>query len=243
MAFIHYRTQSIFLKAKERGEADKLFVVFTKEFGKIEVLGKAIRKINSKLRAGADNGCFSEISFIQGKTYKILTDTLLIESFNLFKKDIEKLKIFYKMADALDSLVGLEEPDIQIWKLLKKSLHILNIKKSDPEKTFIYFLWNLFLILGYSPELRHCPVCDKKLLPETFFFIPKEGGVVCWQCAKAIDGAKALITIGAVKILRLLTSSNSRKIIAREEDWKNLKEISELYLNFLKEELSKLKEK
>jgi len=46
--FLKYRTQGLIFKKEERGEADQLFTVFTRDFGKLEVLGKAIRKISSK---------------------------------------------------------------------------------------------------------------------------------------------------------------------------------------------------
>jgi len=38
--FTHYRTQGIFLKKEDRGEADQLFTIYTKDYGKLEILGK-----------------------------------------------------------------------------------------------------------------------------------------------------------------------------------------------------------
>lgn len=38
--FVHYRTQGIFLKKQDRGQADELFIIYTKDFGKLEILGK-----------------------------------------------------------------------------------------------------------------------------------------------------------------------------------------------------------
>ena len=52
--FIHYRTNGVMIKKKDLGEADQLFTIYTKDFGKLEILGKAIRKISSKLRSGAE---------------------------------------------------------------------------------------------------------------------------------------------------------------------------------------------
>ena len=54
--FFHYRTQCLILKKENQGEADQLFCVFCKNFGKLEILGKSIRKISSKLRQGAEIG-------------------------------------------------------------------------------------------------------------------------------------------------------------------------------------------
>lgn len=268
MPFTHYRTEGIFLKKEGRGEADQLFSIFTKDFGKLEILGRAIRKITSKLRAGSDLFYLSEIEFIQGKTHKTLTDAILIDKFKKIREDPERLNLVYQIAEVLNSLLGWEERDSAIWELLNESFQRLNnlkleirnsleIRNLKLEIIYYYFLWNLFSILGHKPELYSCPVCGEKLLPETFYFVPKEGGVVCWKCLKKIKEEPAFaeasankekkpmkeITVDTVKILRLFLSEDwgvLPRIKTTEETKRNLKEISELYLGFLKEEFSKM---
>jgi DNA repair protein RecO (recombination protein O) len=104
--FLHYRTLGIFLKKEDWAEADQLFTVYTKDFGKLEILGKAIRKISSKLRSGAEIFYLSEIEFIQGKTHKTLTDAILIEKFENLKNNLNKLKVAYEISQVLDNLVS-----------------------------------------------------------------------------------------------------------------------------------------
>ena len=101
-------------------EADQLFTVYTEDFGKIKVLGRAIRKINSKLRGGAGLFYLSEIEFIQGKTHKTLTDAILIDKFSNIRKDLGKLRIIYQIAAIIDKLVIKEEKDANIWELLSE---------------------------------------------------------------------------------------------------------------------------
>ncbi|GAI11232.1 unnamed protein product, partial [marine sediment metagenome] len=134
------------MKKEGRGEADQLFSIFTKDFGKLEILGRAIRKITSKLRAGSDLFYLSEIEFIQGKTYKTLTDAILIDTFKKIRKDPERLNLICQIADALDSLLGWEQRDSAIWELLNESFQRLNNLKL--EIVYYFFLWNLFSILG-----------------------------------------------------------------------------------------------
>ena len=248
--FTHYRTQGIFLKKEDRGEADQLFTIYTKDFGKLEILGKAIRKIKSKLRSGAELFYFSEIEFIQGKAYKTLTDAILIDKFKNLKENLQRLNQALQIADSLDSLTGKEEKDDAVWQLLVEAFQRLNTPHQNKvfegewklEIIYYYFLWNLFSLLGFKPELFSCPICRKKLLPETFYFVPKEGGVVCWRCLKKLSPEEKErvkeIRVDTVKILRIFLSKNWKilprlKIIKAER--KNLKEISELYLAFLKE--------
>jgi len=157
----HYRTKGFFIKKVDRGEADRLFTIYTKDFGKLEILGKAIRKIKSKLRGGADLFYLSEIEFIQGKTHKTLTDTILIENFSGIRKDLKRLKIAHQIANLLDNLVGLEEKDKQIWQLLLEAFQKLNSLRS--EIIYYYFFWNLVSVLGYQPQLQRDSLCGKKI--------------------------------------------------------------------------------
>jgi len=243
---IHYRTKGFFLTEVDRGESDKLFVVYTKDFGKLKILGRAIRKIKSKLRAGAREFCLSEIEFIQGKTHKTLTDTVLIDSFQSIRKDLEKLKVGFQISNALDKLVKDEEKDEKIWELLNKTFRRLAIsdkRQAIGDKIYYYFLWNLLSILGYQPELYECSSCGKELKPFQLYFSPEQGGVVCNVCAQRIkkeDSSAKLIEIkpAVVKILRIFLQKDwsvLSKLKVEEKDKELLETISKDYLSFVLE--------
>jgi len=225
MSHIHQRTEAVFLKKEDRGEADQVFTLFTKEFGKIKVLAKGIRKITSKLRSCSDLFYYSDIEFIQGKGYKTLTDSVLIKKF----KDYDNIDYYHELAWALDGLT--EEKDERIWNLL------LNPIEND--LSFYYSFWNLFSYLGYKPELYNCVLCQRKLLPETLFFVPKEGGICCWKCLE--DKEIIEITVGAIQALRLFLTEE-RDVLSKlkvcEEDKVNIKEVSFFYLAYLKNSIN-----
>lgn len=156
---VHYRTQGFFIRRTDRGEDSQLFTVYTKDFGKLRILGKAIRKIKSKLRSGAELFYLSDIEFIQGKSHKTLTDAILIDSFPAIKESPLKLRIIYKIAEILDDLAVKEEKDNQIWPLLKEVLDKLNspqFKIKYLPLLYYYFFWNFVSILGYEPKFEHC---------------------------------------------------------------------------------------
>lgn len=245
--FIHYRTRGFILKKVDRGEADQLFTIFTKDFGKLEILGKGIRKIFSKLKSGMELFNLSEIEFIQGKSQKTLTDAILIERFGELRHNLDKLQVAYKISEVLDSLVKGEEPDEKIWQLLSESLERLNDRKLKIENRklkifYYYFLWNLFSLLGYQPELYHCVYCQKKLLPEQLYFSPKEGGIICQKCGQNAK-LENKIRIEVVKILRIIVKGDWKTLMRlrmENEHFKSLEENSLNYTNFILEKNSKL---
>jgi len=244
-----YRAKGIFIKKQDQGEADQLLTVFTEQFGKIEVLGKGIRKITSKLRAGADVFYLSEIEFIQGRNHKTLTDALAIDKFSGLRESPNKVVFIKAIVASLNDFLTSQEKDEKIWQFIFNVFCSLNAQPlngaGDQSLFYHYSLWNFFAVLGYSPELHHCPMCSKKLLPETFFFVPSEGGVVCWQCFSANDlkrnGLWFPIKVDAVKTLRIWLSrdwAEAGKVSFGQEAQQNLWDISKNYLIFLQENVS-----
>ncbi len=191
--FVHYRTHGLILKRENRGEADQLLTIFTKDFGKLEILAKAIRKIASKLRAGAGIFYLSEIEFIQGKTYKTLTDALAVNKFQNLRKDLKRLAISYKVSQLFDDLVRGQEKDNKIWQLFSevfRRLDDLGFKISDLRLVYYYFFWNLLTILGYAPDFYHCVLCQKRLSSGQIYFSSGESGLICQSCLKSVKSIK-----------------------------------------------------
>lgn len=240
--FTHYRTQGFILKKADSGEVDRIFTFFTKDFGKLDLLAKAERKIKSKLRGGLELFYLSEIEFIQGKTHKTLTDTILINNFKKLRTDLKRLKIAYQISEVLNNLVKGEEPDKKIWQLLNETflrLNALEIRNWKLGILYHYFLWNFLSILGYQPELYHCSLCQKKLTPESIFFASKEGGLICGQCKKTIKSAKE-VSADTVKIIRLILKwdwPTLEKLKVEDEDLKQVSAVSRDYLSEILEQI------
>jgi DNA repair protein RecO (recombination protein O) len=240
--FIHYNTEGIILKKDDLREADQLFTVYTQDFGKLEVLGKAIRKIQSKLRSGADIFYLSKIEFIQGKNFKTLTDAILLDKFKNIRKDLKRLKVAYKISEILDNLIKDQEADEEIWELLLETFKRLDSEHAKDETTnpedlidkiYYYFFWNFLSILGYQLDLYRCLVCQKKLTPDALYFNQKEAGIVCSVCFKKMKNAQK-IEESTIKILRILYKKDwsiLKRLRLGETDLNLLEEVSDNYLS------------
>lgn len=237
---IHYRSQGFVLKQEDFRETDQLFTVYTKDFGKLKIVGRAIRKIKAKLRGGIQLFRLVEIEFIQGKNYKTLTDVLVIQDFADTKKDLKKLKAVHQIADVLDRLIKGEEQDAAIWQLLSGVLEELNSSRfsvHDLQLMYYFFFWKLTSLLGYEPQLKTCVVCHEKLEPEGLSFYPQEGGIICVDCFEK-DKKEDSVWIGAdtVKVLRFIIKKDwpvIKKMKISKSVFENLKQVSDIYLDFI----------
>ena len=238
---IHYKTQGFIFKKIDVAESDRSFFFFTKDFGRIEILAKAERKIQSKLRGGLEIFNLVDIEFIQGKTHKTLTDIYLTDDFRNIKQNLGRLKTAYEIAGILDDLIRDEGKDKEIWSLLLdsfKKLDNLSLFRENYFLIYYLFLWNLFSILGYGPEIYHCVVCQKRISPGKLSFSAPEGGVICSLCSRNTKKAKA-VSDNFIKILRLILKKDwatLSKLKFDEVQKKLLKDISNYHLSFITEQ-------
>jgi DNA repair protein RecO (recombination protein O) len=242
--FVNYRSRGFILKKTALGEADQVLTVYTKDFGKLEITAKAVRKISSKLRAGVEIFYLSEIEFIQAKNQKTLVDAVPVEKFENIKKDLIKLRVANKVADVLDELVKGQEKDEKIWQLLTEVFYRLNecqvVNSSICRLLYYYFFWNFVSVLGYEPQLYNCVLCHKKLEPEELFFSAKEGGIICQNHAKELKLVNK-INPSTVKILRILLKKNP-EIISRlkieKPELESLGKVADGYYSYIREQLA-----
>lgn len=233
-----YKTLGLLVKKFDSGETDRVFTIFSREFGKIKIKGKAIRKITSKLRSGIDTFCLSEIEFVQGKNQKTLTDAVISEKFGNIKKDQVKIKFGRRILHSLDSLLGFEQKEERIWDLTKEvfgKLDYYNLSTAHYSLLYYYFLWNFFSILGYHPELFHCAVCEKELNPGILCFSSEEGGAVCELCTDKTKDTKK-VNADLVKILRLILKKDWEilpKLRLQPFSQRMLQDISDNYYHHL----------
>jgi len=233
--FLRYRSQGIIIKKEDRGESDQFFTVYTKDFGKIKVLGKSIRKISSKLRAGVGLFYFSEIEFIQGRNYKTLVDSVVVDKFKNIRGDLEKTIIAHKIVEVFDKLIQGQEKDISLFDLLLQALIDLDSNKNQ-KIVYYYFLWSFLSLLGYSPNLYNCSICQNKLEYKKNYFNLEGGGIICFDCfLKERKGTE--ISPSLIKVLRIILKNREMlfnlKIQQKEIDL--LRNISQKYLlSFIK---------
>ncbi len=234
----HYKTTGFVFKKEDRLESDRVFSVFTKDFGRVEVFGKAIRKITSKLRSGIEIFSLSEIEFIQGRNKKTLTDAVAIKKFNPLSCVPETLQVAYQIGQVLDRVIKGQELDPRIFDVIIdtfEKLHYYPVLVSNNQLIYYYFLWNFMLVLGYGPQLSQCAECGQKLNPYHLYFSNKDGGVICKNCSLVKkDGTK--ITSDVVKVLRLMLKKDWNTLLKLKMEFSSqnlLKKTSDNYYNYL----------
>lgn len=144
------KTEAIILKTADLGETDRLLTIYSKEFGKIQVIARGTKKLESKLRYHLEPLSYSHLILVEGKNSRIVKNAILIDQFLSMRRDLERTKIVYKITSLVDELIVGEEEDEQVWELLLQTFQeisaghmISNIAKD--------FQDSLLKLLGYDP--------------------------------------------------------------------------------------------
>ncbi len=216
---------SFVLTRRDFRENDQIITLFTAEKGKIEVLAKGVKKITAKNSAFLEPFFLMEAEIVKGKEFFRLTTATPIESFKEIRADWQKSLLAGYASEVLVRLLPNGLPENKIFNLFFTYLKFLSEAKEVNRIFSISFIWKLFSLQGYLPNLDNCIVCGQE--NNLNFFSSLNGGLVCDNCKD-----KNLNLQGALFLkekdrenLKMLVKSDWRKIRIDKEDCKKQEQI------------------
>jgi len=144
-----YKTQGIIIKKSNLGEFDQLITVYTKEFGKILLKGKSIRKNQAKLKGHLELFLNVFLMVAPGKGFDIITGAETINSFPRLRNNLTSLFASFYLSELIDKMIPEPEKDEQIWKIIFLSFQKIN-SNNDIKIIVKNFERNLLNLLGYE---------------------------------------------------------------------------------------------
>src|SRR3989344_3881312 len=140
-----YKTEGVILRQSEVGEADKLLTVYSRDFGKITILAKSSRLLQSKLKGHLKTGAYLRLMFVQGADRLLLTDA---QELGLNDQDVFCRSLFFPALSFLNRIIQGSEKDEAVWRLLLRFLE----EGCVFEEARKIFMARLLHRLGYVDE-------------------------------------------------------------------------------------------
>jgi len=219
--------EALVLSQTEKGEADRVFTVFTRQQGKLNLLAKGERKILSKLRRGIDLFYLTRVTFVSTTVRNTLTDVDLINDFPVLRQDWRKFQVVSWLSRLVDFSFPSAIQEEEVFSLLRESWEDLEKTEKYFQRPYYYFLWQFFKILGYQPEILFSSSKHK-------IFVSGIEGMFSNQTRQPKNAC--LIDPSSRSWLRLILRGEKktfyRQPLSPAEE-KNLKKISQLYFSFL----------
>src|SRR3989344_5703367 len=106
MSSAYFKTEGVVLRKMPFGEADFLVRVFTRDFGKMDILAKGARKTASKLNPHLDILNHIRIQFVRnGERTPTLTDAEVNSRFDDWFSDAESISLAGRIIQTIDAVI------------------------------------------------------------------------------------------------------------------------------------------
>lgn len=157
-----YKTQGIVLARKDYSETDRILSVYTQDFGRVTVLAKGVRKLQSKKRGHIE--IFSHINFqvAKGKGIDILTEVMILNNFSQVRRDLKKVSLAYYFMEVIGKTTSEGAPNQKLFATILDYLR--ELEHSQKLKVLrLNFVQNVLVNLGFWPDDKPLENPDKLL--------------------------------------------------------------------------------
>jgi DNA repair protein RecO (recombination protein O) len=239
---VEIRYNAIVLKKKETGETDRLYILYTLEQGKVQLVAKGVRKPEAKLAGQLETLMQGLVIAVKGNGMGKIAGAVAEKNFSYLRSDSDILKRVLETVNVFERLVGWDEPDAELFNLLAMYLALSNdlTKEKQAEKMMLLaegFLFQLFARLGYAIETGVCVVSGEKLHSGVqHFFSPSAGGVLAGEHIHNAHNAFP-VSESAIKLMRIFLS-NKLESLARvrvnEKEFREVRQAGALFFEWIR---------
>lgn len=149
------RTTAIILRRINYGEADRIITLLTRDFGKLALIAKGVRKEKSKLAGGIELMSESDISFLPAKSsVGTLVSTQLIRHFSNIHTDLERMRLASTVLKRIDRVTE-DDTSSDYYDVAVDTLLALNSPLIPVELIDAWYTMRLMLIMGEVINVEH----------------------------------------------------------------------------------------
>lgn len=151
-----YTSEGIVLSRRNYNEADRILILFSKNYGKLSLLAKGIRRIKSKKRGHLE--VFSKVKFsaVKGKGMDIVTEVETLNDYSGIRKNLNKVSLAYYLCEVVVKITQEDGNPSSLYSLLSSALESIS-EETELKKLRLKFVYQILVEMGYWPE-------DKKMI-------------------------------------------------------------------------------
>ena len=186
-----HKTEAIILDTTDVFDADRSFLMFSREFGKIRARAKGVRRPTSRLTGHLLAYLPVQVELVESGGWFLITDAqlptrYLQEDGNYPANTLGFLQKAALVAEGINRLFIDQDPHVVIYDGLSYTLDRLRDlcdregerASQKGESLAAEFLLKCLAELGYRPELRTCVLTGQPLDPEFIAWSSELGGVL-----------------------------------------------------------------
>lgn len=202
-----YVTEGVVLRRVDYGEADRILTVLTRDYGKVGVIARGVRKSGSRLAAHTDLFARSRMQLARGRgDLDVLTQAETVGS-TAPLADARRAACAAVCAELADRVLESHHPDAETFDLVADALRDCADTTRDPRTALVWLTRRMIDRLGYAPQLQECASCGVRLAESSAWFSAAAGGLLCDRCAVS-DPGSVECAVRVIKVLRVAAAGD-----------------------------------
>ncbi|MEN3038926.1 MAG: DNA repair protein RecO [Candidatus Kryptonium sp.] len=234
------KTEAVVLKAMKYRETSKIVTLYTKKFGKVNVIAKGAMLTTSKFGASLE-----PMSYILAVLYKketrelqFLSQADVIKPFLNLYSNYAKMTLGLSICEIVYKMIKFEEENVKIFKLLVDTLDKLDSAEKNEVNLLWFFLVHLLEESGFKINFNSCVNCGQRFkdekLTQKVVFLADKGGFLCSKCASGAQ-ADAFYSVATYKSLNWLEKAKIENVTNLKLASNISNEIQNLLISFMRE--------
>ncbi|WP_183644535.1 DNA repair protein RecO [Neomicrococcus lactis] len=177
-----YRTHGIVLRTYKLGEADRIIVMLSPEYGQIRAVAKGVRRTSSKLGATLEPFMLVDAQIVHGRTLDIITQAQLQRPYGqLIAADYTLFTTANVMAETAERLTQTDDESSAVqYRLFHGALAALSRNQHNPSRVLDSYLLRALAAEGWAPNFSECVKCGRPGPHASVNIVL--GGSVCVDC-------------------------------------------------------------
>lgn len=201
-----HRTSAVILRRINYAEADRILTLLTRDFGKIAVIAKGVRKEKSKLAGGIELMSESDISFLAGKNgMGTLVSTQLIRHFGNIHTNLDRMRLAGDFLKRIDTVTE-DDTSPEYYDLTVNVMLALNTSNISLDLVEAWSTLRLLLILGEVINVENDST-NKSFSEDAMYRFSYEDN-------RFVEDPKGNVEPAVIKFMRLLGREEPAKIVA-----------------------------
>jgi len=150
-----YRTAAVVLRREDIFEADRLYHLYTEDFGRIRVIAGGVRKNNAKLTGHLEPFNLIWVELMAKKGGDLFITTALSET-NILGENASpnQIALFTKMSDFILKMLKGQEKDEALWNFIIESFWAAKNLETASDKFLSEFKSGFIKLMGFGADFE-----------------------------------------------------------------------------------------
>lgn len=157
-----FNDEGIVLARRSYSEADRILSIYSRHNGRISVVAKGVRKLQSKKRGHIEVFNLIKFQAVKGKGLDLITEAEIIDNFPEVRKNLKRISLAYYFMEVMGRVTHEGEKNYELFGLLTEFLEKLKTENKLKDLR-LDFILRLLTTLGFWPKGKELSYPDSKL--------------------------------------------------------------------------------